>query len=353
MKRASLWEWIEVPGTALASVEPAVRPPGWTGPRAKIDAWCGACLRRTNSVYMLGAAGGHADYAGNEVNALRLDVDEPHWEELCPSTPNHLMIDKAQFYLDGRPAATHTYTSTQFIDTLDRMVLVARQGMDAGSLLPDPPAGHPYLGTTQSFSFDYTSREWDPPEFIAPYPGGGSPTASLCAKHPVTCDVYYSRGAGAGWYRWRAGDNVWERLADTGRLPWYAGAAIDPLRDQMLVVGGYSAVPPTVYTLEGRALQKTFSGLGESPLRLTGHPGVVYDEYLDAFLVVYNGPQGQIGVLRVDAESWKVEQPAIAGTPPAYRKNGIHNAVQFVPELGGIVLANRYNGNVYFMRTSD
>ena len=77
--RLPLWRWHQIPNTSLASVEPIPRPPGITGPSSKIRRVVRGCLKRQGSVYVIGAAGGHADYAGNEVDALYLNRENPRW----------------------------------------------------------------------------------------------------------------------------------------------------------------------------------------------------------------------------------------------------------------------------------
>ena len=344
-----LWQWYEIPNTALSSVEPVVRPLGITGSSSKIDAWCGAALKRSGSVYMLGAAGGHADYAGNEVNALALNVAAPQWVELRGPTPNADIIDAAQFYLDNRPGAAHTYYASQFIESLDRMMVFASPG-PFGWLYPATPSGYPYVGDKRSFSFSVAAGDWDAPDYVAQFPGSGDQFAGLCVKHPWTDDVYYSRNYGSGWYRWTRVSNSWTRLSSTTRAPWYAGSAIDPLRNRMLVVGGYNPSAPEVHNLDGSSVAATFGGLGASALVVTNYPGVIYDEALDRYLVVYNDSSG-IKVLRVHPETWLVDAPSLTGTIPAARPNGIQNSAQYVPELKGFVIANSYGGNVWFVRT--
>lgn len=344
-----LWQWYEIPGTALSSVDPRPTPPGMTGPSAKIDAWCGASLKRHGSVYMIGAAGGHADYAGNEVDALALSVSHPAWEQLHPPSPGSDIINQTQFYLDRRPSSAHTYYASQFVDRLNRMVLFASQGI-AGAF-PKAPPGFPFVGDRRSASFDVGAGEWDSPDYIAPFPGSGDFTACLCVKHPLTGDVYYSRNYGDGWYQWTPSANRWLKLSAETRSPWYAGAAIDPTRQRMLVVGGYSQRPPEVRNLDGSIARVLFGGLGAESLTVAGYPGVIYDESLDIFVVLHNS-EGKIRTLRVDARNWRVDAPRMSGDVPAARMNGILNSVQFVPELRGFVVANRHAGNVLFVRTS-
>lgn len=345
-----LWQWHEIPNTALSSVEPTVRPLGITGPRSKVDAWCGATLKRRDSVYMLGAAGGHGDYAGNEVDALQLNAATPQWVQLRGPTSNADIVNATQFYLDHRPAATHTYHATQFIEPLNRMMVFGGGGLNGP--FPAAPSDFPYKGDKRSFSFNLATGDWDAPDYVALFPGTGDPTACLCVKHPWTNDVYYSRSYGTGWYRWTCVSNTWTRLSSVSRAPWYAGAAIDPLRGRMLLVGGYGSVAPEVRRLDGTPIAVQFLGLGVGSLTLGGQPSVVYDETNDRFVVACNVGTG-INVLRVHPETWSVDDPGVTGPTPAARPNGLFNSVQYVPELRGMVVVNRYDGNAFFVRTAN
>ena len=344
-----LWQWYEIPNTALSSVDPAVRALGTTGPSSKIDAWCGACLKRRGSVYMLGAAGGHGDYAGNEVDALELNVPSPRWTQLRGPSANTDIINGTQFYLDQRPSSTHTYYATQFIESLNRLMVFSSPGVSGQ--FPTAPADFPYGGDKRSFSFNVTTGDWDAPDYVPQFPGTGDFTAALCVKHPLTNDVYYSKSYGSGWYRWTSATNTWTRLSDVSRAPWYAGAAIDPLRNRMLLVGGYSVSLPEVRSLNGAGVTAAFAGLGATVLSLNGYPAVIYDETTDRFLVAFNSGTS-IKILRVHPETWFVDEPAMTGNAPAARTNGLQNAMQYVPELRGLVVANKHNGNVFFVRTN-
>lgn len=341
-----LWQWYEIPNTALSSVNPSVRALGVTGPTSKIDAWCGACLKRHGSVYMLGAAGGHGDYGGNEVNALELNVPNPRWTELRGPTVNADIINETQFYLDQRPSSTHTYYATQFIEKLNRMIVFSSGGVSGP--FPAAPADFPYKGDKRSFSFDVAKGDWDKPDYVALYPGTGSYLVALCVKHPITDDVYYSKSYGSGWFRWASATNTWTQLSTVSRSPWYAGAAIDHLRNRMLIVGGGR---PEVRNFQGELLSAIFTGLGIAALTLDGYPAVIYDETTDRYLVAFNS-NPSIKILRVHPETWFVDEPVFNGNAPAWRANGIQNALQYVPELRGMVIANKHDGNVFFVRTS-
>jgi hypothetical protein len=342
-----LWQWHEIPNTALSSVAPAV--PSLGNPRSKINAWCGACLKRRGSVYMLGAAGGHSDYAGNEVDALALNVATPRWTQLRGPTRNTDIINGSEIYLDMRPAATHTYYATQFIESLDRMIVFVRNGLSGK--FPAPPRDWPYLGANgRSKSFNVATGDWDPPDYVARFPVTGDLTSALCIKHPWTDDVYLSLSYGSSWYRWASATNTWSKLSRVSRASWSAGAAIDPQRNRMLIVGGYSPLPPEVRNFDGSKVAVEFTGMGAASLALSGYPSVIYDETMDRYIVAFNSG-ASIKILRVHPETWHVDEPAMTRKAPTARTNGLQNAMQYVPELRGFVVANRYDGNVYFVRT--
>jgi hypothetical protein len=345
------WQWAAIPGTALSSVEPAPRPLGNSGPSSKILAWCGAALKRKGSVYMLGAAGGHADYAGNEFDALDLLADQPAWKQWHAPSANADIVDGVQYFLDNRPSSTHTYYASQFIDRLNRMMVFASIGAHDGPF-PARPANYPYVGTARSYSFDLTRNEWDSPDYVAAFPSDtGDSLACLCVRHPLTGDVYYSRNSGPGWYRWTATANRWDKLSSVTRGSWYAGAAIDTQRNRMLVVGSYTPLAPVVLNLDGSSQSVSFGGLGAAALTLSGYPGVVYDEFNDLYLVAYNDGS-TLSLLSVRASDFMVSRPVLTGLTPSARTNGIHNSIQYVPELRGVVIANSYTGDVLFMRTA-
>jgi hypothetical protein len=360
-----LMEWYGIPNTQLSSVTPVPTPSGNLGPRGKIEAWNGATLKRSGSVYMLGAAGGHRDYGGNEVNAIALNTETPQWVELCPPTPNNLILadgnNGAQWYLDLKPSCTHTYHATQFIDSLNRMMVFNSPGYNGPGGTWPPPATPPWTLNGLSFSFNVATGQWDAPTYVAATPATGDFTSCLCVKHPVTNDVYYSMGTNGanGWWRWNAATNTWTDLPGASRSTWFCGAAVDPVRNRILTVGGYPVeTDARVFDLDGIGLAATFGGLGQTELRKAEqYTSCVYDEALDCYWALYivkDAGGGPIGskLLRIDAATWFVEAPVTTGLVIGARPNGFHNALQYVPELRGITLADDFNGTVKFMRTA-
>jgi hypothetical protein len=353
-----LWQWYEIPNTDLATQSPpSVRTFGV--PSAKLHAWCGAALKREGSVYIVGGGGGHSDYAGNEVNALALNTETPRWVELRPSTAADQVYDGTPFYADLRPAPAHTYLNAHFIDATNQYVIFCRGGISFGGAggVPLPPADWAYPASdAYSKVFDFARNDWElaPSPSVAPHPRIGSTDVPLSFLHPVTGDFYMSPSHSGGWWRWVRESNEWTETGGGNRSPWYCGIDVDPTRDRVLVFGGYSPTDPVVLNVDGtREIDATFGGLGRDALRIAGgYAGVAYDEHEDRFFCIHNEADG-IHVLTVHAETFEVAAPPITGAIPAARAQGLHNSCRFVPELKGLVVANRYDGNVMFLRTSE
>lgn len=367
-----LMQWYSIPNTALSSVVPSPVPLGFS-PSAKINAWNGACLKRSGSVYMLGAAGGHNDYGGNEVNSLVLNVDTPGWTELRGPTTNSMIINGSedgtppnntptQLYLDGRPSSTHTYHSTQFIDALNRMVVFSSPGY-SGASGAATPSGWGRKTDQINHAFNVLAGDWDIPSSIADFPVTGDFTSQLCVKHPYSDDVIvsknYGSGATGGLYKWKAATNTWARMTTNARSVWYCGAAIDPKRNRMLIAGGYASGSPAEVrsTSTGEKQPVSFTGAWASTSNLSAYAAVEYDEALECYwtLDLFSSDGGatyQPRFFKVDAATWNVTQPTATGTGPIARQNGFHNSLRYVPELRGLVIADAYNGNVKFMRTA-
>jgi hypothetical protein len=352
----SLWHWHQIPNTALSGTPPTGPSGDYGDPSCKITDWVGAALKTEGSVYMIGMAGGHNDYFGNEVNVLRLNTAAPAWEEAVQRSAHADLLTQSPLNLDLTGASSHNYYSSQFINSRNRFVVFQNGGAYAAAgRIGNPPVGWPYpvsAGISPSVNFGATPPEYDAPNYIPAEAVGGNATAAMYAKHPVTEDVYFSCPGfpGSGFWKWTNATNSFAQVGSTNIN--YAGAAVDPNRNRILVVGDFSGtVPPRVLGLDGESVPGvTFGGLGPDALEGTNYPGLIYDEANDDYLAFFN--ESPIRVVRVAADNFAVDEPTITGTPPPQRVNGIQNSVQYVPELGGVVYAPTYSGNVYFMRTA-
>jgi hypothetical protein len=356
-----LWQWYDIPNTALSSVEPTdantapVR--GITGPASKISTWCGATLKRVGSVYMLGATGGHGDYFGNEVDGVALNVATPGWVELRAHSAGADLYNLVSINADGRKSSLHTYWATQFDNVNNRMLICSAGGPNTVAL-PSPPGGYPYNSTSGSVTpkpnvvgaFGMAGNDWLDPLTVAQMPYPISSADFVCAN-PLTSEIYIN-ASGAGFMaKYSPTANTWTTVGNWYLNGGYCCGVVDPLRNRLLAVGDFNGTraPEVRSTVDASLVGATFGGLGASALQMSGYPGAVYDEANDSFLLFANGAS-TIDVLRIDPVTWNVDRPTISGTI-ANRPNGIHNSVQYVPELRGVVIANSYTGNLKFMRT--
>lgn len=79
--------------------------------------------------------------------------------------------------------------------------------------------------------------------------------------------------------------------------------------------------------------------------------GMVYEPWLDAFLVRLSGAGGT--VYRIDAQTFAVDTlPTSGGSAVPNAINGVWRRFLFAPKLGGIVYAPAYSSNMWFLRTT-
>jgi hypothetical protein len=342
-------QWARIAGTNLSRVDPKSYL-GATGPRSKIDAWCGAGYSRLRRAYIIAAAGGHGDYANNEVNVIRLDQPSPVWEEVLASSPASA-IRNGLVYEDGRRASTHSYWGTQYIEYLDRTFLLQCYGTDA-EMFKHLPRSYP--ASTYIMAFNHATGHWDPPDHWARWPNTGTDAwfGAFGCQNVLTGEAYAaSHYDGGALRRFDGRLNRWTTIMRLDNAI-FSAQAVDPRRNRILQVGAYQRVGPKVIDLNARSyLNVSFRGLGQSALTMIGtNAGMVFDELNDCFYVFPGDDAAQ--VLRVRASDWHVDRPSIAGTSPGKRVNGWQNAWQYDPALKGIVCAIAHEGDMVYLRTS-
>ena len=368
----ALWQWYEIPNTLIGSVDPNPMPPGQNYP-GKVTAWCGfAVAEYLDSSGALvaemcyGASGGHGDYAGNEVDTLKLNATTPAWVERHARTPDAYIINHAQTYLAEpraptyHPASTHTYYLTTAINRFRHFSIFPYDGLEMGGQ-PEAPGGFPYPnGGGRTATFDLIANQWKSIEYTAQWTGAGGYPGSITCKDPHTEDVYYARNAGDGWWRWRPSSTggSWSRLSTSTRGLWEAGSAVDPWRKRILIVGATGGgFPPEVRNLDGTQQSVTFGGLGAGEITVSGNPGVVYDYENDAYLAAWNSggfwPNGTLNVRRIDAGTLVVDAPTITNPAPArHDPSNVVGGFRYVHSLRAVVYHAAKGSNVRIMRTA-
>jgi hypothetical protein len=334
-------EWREVSGTALSSAPVSVQTHptlGSTGPVSKVIAWNGFAVDTRDSSIYSAANGGHMDYAGNEVNRLRLSDNAPSWSEPRAATPTSQVRSNTSHYADGRPSARHTYYGSVVNEQRSRVMLFsgARWG-DGGSLF-------------NLDGYNIGAGDWDtartysdgPSSTLGPYNGWAT------VGHQASGDIYAV--ANYSVLRWSNASNSWARLSNTPMYGQYAASAVDTRRNRILVVGGNGNDHGYYDIASNTAANVTFSGSAAGSLSGDGN-GLVYDPLLDAYLLRKDGAGGT--VYRINAQTFAVDTlPVSNGAAVPASTNGVWTRFLYVPKLKGVVYFPSYGSGAWFLRTN-
>ena len=332
-------EWRQISNSALSAAPRAVNADGNTGPESKVIAWTGFAIdTRDSSIYSV-ANGGHHDYAGNEVNRIRLLDGAPRWTEPRASTPSSQATESTSHYADGRPTSRHTYYGALFNEVRGRAMVMG------GSRWGD---GWPHSAVD---GFNIAVNDWDR---AGSYPNAPADFNDVIGSAAVddkrTGDIY----ALANYAVWRlsSASNTWSKLSSQGVNGQYSASAIDTKRNRILVQGGDANVR-SVYDIAANTWQTvTFTGPNASAMTASDDGnGMVYDPGLDAYLLRKQGAGSTI--YRINAQTFSVDTlPTTNGTSVPNTVNGVWRRFLYVPQLKGVIYFPTYSGNAWFVRTS-
>lgn len=332
-------EWRQVAGTALSTAPRAVVITLGNGVRMKVEAWNGFAIdTRDSSIYSV-ANGGHWDYAGNEVNRIRLIDNAPAWTEPRAATPASQIVDSVTHYSDGRPTSRHSYYGVVLNELRGRAMVLggSRWGI-----------GYPHSAVD---GFNLAINDWDAAKT---YPD--TPTAfeqvvgSALVEQKSTGDIFMV--ANRAVMRWSNATNSWSKRLDTPSLyGQYAASALDTKRNRILVVGGQNN-DKGVYDIATNTAQAiTFTGPNAAEMAGETGNGMVYDPGLDAYLLRKSGAGATI--YRINAQTFSVDTlPNSGGASIPSAPNGVWKRFLYVPQLKGVVYFPTYGGNCWFIRTS-
>ncbi len=338
------WEWTEIQGTSLSN-QPVIDPinGGMVTPRSRIDAWNGLSANRDNGDVYLACAGGHADWAGNEVYGIDLDRDQPEWRILRDPTDGAFIVTDQAYYTDGRPSSTHLYYALHFVRSRDRIFK-----MSAGSVW-----GSGNGNNNNVDAFDLATNDWDPAgTWAASAPGGGAIDRPY-AQDPTTDDTYtFSVGS---FRVWTASTGAWNTLA---ARPSYANddivsrspSAVDPTRQQVLFTRNAYRVGQLqglLLSFAGTLTDVTFTG-PEAAAAISGQSGMEYLPGEDAFLLK-SSDAGE--VIRIDPVSFEATALATSGTAPPDAVNGVYTRWLYLPRLRGFAYLPHGTANFWFLAT--
>ncbi len=333
-------EWRQIPGSALSSAPIAVKTYpslGATGPASKVIAWCGLAIDTRDSSIYSAAGGGHGDYAGNEVNRIRLSDNAPAWVERRAATPASQVRTSASHYSDGRPTSRHSYYGVVCNENRNRVILMA------GSRYGD---GY-QIDSMDGFSL--TGGDWDAAGTFPDVPGAVPLYyAASIVENKSTGDIYAF--ANYGVFKWTNSTNTWSTLVSGGSVYGFeAASALDTTRNRVLVLGGLGN-DRGLYVLGASSTQPvTLTGAAAGALNDTGS-GMVYVPAMDAYLVRRSNAGGT--VYRINAQTFEVTTLATtAGGSVPSAQNGVYRRFLYAPSLGGVVYCPDYDSNMWFLRT--
>ena len=314
-----------------------VNAPGNTGPQSKIIAWCGLSIDSRDSTVYSAAGGGHTDYAGNEVDSIRLSDDAPAWVERRASTSSGQITASATHYADGRPTSRHTYYGAVMNEIRNRVMVMAGSRYGDGYQI------------SSMDGFNISSNDWDSAGTFPDTPGAvPSYYGATIVEDKRTGDVYAL--ANYGVFQWVSSSNSWAtRASNTGIWGFEAASALDTRRNRILVLGG-DGNDHGMYTLGASSAQSvSISGSAAGNVNGGGN-GMVYDPWMDAFLV--KTPSGST-VYAIDASTLTattLSTTTASGSIPS-SDNGVYRRFLFAPNLGGVVYVPDFGTNMWFLRT--
>lgn len=333
--------WYQIPNTSLSSIDPSPLPPGITGPESKILAWTSFVVdTRTSKVYSV-ANGGHSNYAGNEVDELNLELDQPAWIQRLAPTPNNQIVEEVTHYADGRPTSRHTYYGVTFNEINDRIMLVggARFGFSFG------------YGISTMDSYNITANTYSPagthpnisPSGLATFIGFNT------VGNPLTGDIYSFGNSASG--KWTRATNTWTATGASGPSPWgvYAMSAMDTTRGRILILGGTNGDRHTYTLLNNTLAQITLTGANAANVSGATEGALVYVAAIDRYLARLGGSGAT--VYQVHPSTFDVTTFATTnGASIPSTQNGPFNKFLYVPRLRGCVYVPSYSGNAWFLR---
>lgn len=355
-----------IAGSAEAQKSGPLKPPAWLAGKplntwfpiegskgacgAPVDAYSGMTIKEKTSEIFIAAAGGHGDSNNNCVVSIDLRADAPAWvlrhkqsAECTQNTP---------YNPDGQPASRHTYASTQYVDSIDRVMLF---GMRFSW-----PGAHEFPTVD---GFDPVKNEWDKAGTYADLPKGAGYGV---VKNSITGDIWTH-----GLWKWSAATKTWsnpitKRAPKGVRFPY----AFDSKRNQIFGLNfgdgqgyGDKEIIAVRVPVDGKeSIQVTFKDSDAVKQFVKDEPtysGMDYDPDNDRFLF-YCGQAagaGRVFVIKPNETNvWEMSLFAFgpgSATPPDAGGAGINNRFRYLPQLKGFVLLARGPENLYFLRTAD
>lgn len=310
-------------------------------------AYCGMGLR--DCELLLAASGGHGDYAGNEVTSIDLAADLPAWQLRAAKSSVADTISDAAYYRDGKPSSRHTYWSTHYSTTRNRLMLHRSRFVYGSAVSFDATNG-----------FDLGTNRWDA--------AGTWRNGYTAGCRDAYDNVWALSNYGQTLVKWTAATDTWAVTGSFGGQGPLYPLAHDSRRNQLFALcwgngEAYgSGLHAAKYTDNGSVRTAiTFNAstaLSQLQADQPAYAAMEYDPIKDCFYFYSgaNGQQGRIYVITPNPGSvWDVAVLPLgpgSAIPPAVSASGLCSRFRYVPALRGCVLMVSGSAPIYFIRTS-
>ena len=326
-------EWYEVPDSHLADVAAPKSKFPWLGGSSGIAGiiccWAGGAYDWQRDQLIIGPAGGHNGYNGNEVYTFKLS--DMKWHRLTDPYP---IIHGETCDPKLAPFAMHTYDGVEYLPPpIDRYIVIG--GWDT----PDTYA-----------------LNLDQPEKWEVYPGHGTGrTGDTSGYDPVNQVLYFDSGSNGKMSQYDPFTHKWTlRANDTMPMDYSTTGDIDHKRGLYVAIGGKKmytwSIGPIPMVVKGGKVQPT----GDTEIIDVQCPGLCYAPLLDKFVAWKSG---------VDVYTYDPDTKVFTKVPPAATNKvipdkpdqwGTYGRWRYVASQNLFILYNSVKQNVYLYRlTAD
>lgn len=344
-------DWIQI-GNALSTLDPSPTFPGNTGPQAKISAWNGFIVDHVTGKVIQPAAGGHADWAGNQVDGIQLVVEAPTWEEILASTPVGQILDATAYYADGRPTSRHHFYQIAYSAALRKAVMFGGAWWSAnGGVFPNVS------------SFDVATGTYDPAGTNGNLPGFFGGDFFACCAGPGGTEIFlFQDFAVARWLSSTRNTSIILNPGDDLNAPVGTNgpSACDSARNRILLVGGQYSASHFYNIATNNFTPVTLTGAAAGAVGGCPAGSMMWHiPELDRFLLRNNSAGGTVYQITASGTtltcttfptSGGASIPTVAnndGSDP----NGPYAKFIPIPQLKGIYFKPRHNQPGWFLRT--
>lgn len=319
--------WVQIPNTQLKSV---VGPESYKqpvkaiiGPKGIVDAWSGAVWNEKEQRMDIIAAGGHADYCGNEY--YRFDLDDMNWTQVIPPSRMDGYDWKTGVAPDGRPASRHTYQGQVYVPTTDKTYVFG------GSLCSGAGVADNRLWSfTSNGDYEYLGTK------------KGYPTLGGHALFdPISGHIFLIKRGHV--YQFDLTTNKMRDLTSReADWAWGTSAAIDVDRRIIFAFGHGHA---WIFDLKS-GTKKKITLTGDYTLINRKGVGMEFVKNIDRYVIWAGGDT----MFFVNPETLNFVSMHTKGLAPKGIGNGVYGRFRYSEKYGGFIVVSRYDEDIYFLK---